>query len=80
MLRYQVEDMTCGHCAQTITQAVKSVDASADVAIDLRSKQVNVAGVARADAVAAAIRDAGYTPVSLGEAPKALGSGCCAHC
>ena len=44
MLRYSVPDMTCGHCAQAIEKAVKSVDPQAEVAVDLTSKEVTVGG------------------------------------
>ncbi|MCC7286158.1 MAG: heavy-metal-associated domain-containing protein, partial [Burkholderiaceae bacterium] len=35
MLAYRVEDMTCGHCASTITRAVRDVDAGAKVEVDI---------------------------------------------
>lgn len=63
MLRYTVEDMTCGHCVQTVTKAVTSLDPAARVAIDLPTKTVDVSTSAGAEQVAGAIREAGYTPV-----------------
>lgn len=81
MLRYTVEDMTCGHCVQTITQALNTLDPAAIVAIDLPSKTVEVTSGAGDEAVAGAIRQAGYTP---GPAPKDVtepaGRSCCGHC
>lgn len=62
MLRYHVDGMTCGHCVQTVTRAVKGVDAAADVSIDLASKLVEVETTAQADEVTRAIEGAGYTP------------------
>ena len=81
MLRYQVEDVTCGHCVQAITRAVKGVDASADVNVDLATKSVDVTSQAQADSIADAIREAGYTPVAAergGSAAPAVS--CCGHC
>jgi copper chaperone len=80
MLRYQVDDLSCGHCVQAVTQAVKGVDPTAVVTIDLPTKRVEVQSSAADAAVAGAIREAGYTPAALGAhdvtvAPKA--SSCC---
>ena len=42
MFTLRVPDMTCGHCAQTVEKAVKSVDPSAEVKVDLAQKTVTV--------------------------------------
>lgn len=42
MLRYQVEGMSCGHCVQAVTGAVKTLDPQADVTVDLAAKAVSV--------------------------------------
>lgn len=60
MLRFQVQGMTCDHCVQSVTKAVQSVDAKAQVQIDLAGKSVSVEGSDRKDAIAEAIRTAGY--------------------
>lgn len=57
-----VNDMTCGHCASTITKAVKEVDASARCEIDLGAKRVRIASVRPASEFIEAIGEAGYTP------------------
>ena len=62
MIQFQVNDMTCGHCAATITKAVKAVDSAAEVNIDLATHRVQVASRAEAGVVQAAIREAGYSP------------------
>jgi copper chaperone len=62
-MKFIVEDMTCGHCAGTITKAVQAADPRAQVAIDLPTHEVKVESGIGADQVAAAIRQAGYTPV-----------------
>ena len=64
MLSFNVQDMTCGHCARAITQAVQAVDAQAQVRIDIPTHRVDITpGQADAERLAAAIREAGYTPV-----------------
>lgn len=66
MISFQVNDMTCGHCVSAVTRAVKSVDRSATVQINLGEKRVQVEPVeATAEELADAIREAGYTPQPL---------------
>ncbi len=63
MLDFHVNDMTCGHCVAAITRAVQDASPGAVVDIDLSSHRVSVNGASDAAAVAAAIREAGYSPV-----------------
>ena len=63
MLQFQVEDMTCGHCASTITKAIKEIAPTAAVTILLDQHLVKVDTEANPDTIMSAIRDAGYTPV-----------------
>ncbi|MBA3520199.1 MAG: heavy-metal-associated domain-containing protein [Rhizobiales bacterium] len=60
MLKLNVPDMTCGHCASTVEKAVKSVDPAAKVNVDLGSKTVTVDTVADETKVKDVIRSAGY--------------------
>lgn len=65
MLEFEVNDMTCGHCASTITKAVEKIDAHAKLDIALDTHHVRIHSAADADAVETAIRDAGYSPIRL---------------
>ena len=57
---FQVQGMTCGHCAGAVAQAVKSVDPQAEVKVDLASGKVEVqSDQDRAD-LAKAIEEEGY--------------------
>ncbi|MGI4982538.1 MAG: heavy-metal-associated domain-containing protein [Janthinobacterium lividum] len=58
---FNVEGMSCQHCVQAVTQAVRRTDPAAQVTIDLDTGMVNVAGAGSDAAVRAAIDDAGYT-------------------
>ena len=60
MHRYSVPKMTCGHCAGTIDHAVKAVDPTAKVTLDLKTRQVTVQSTAGEEQIAEAIRSAGY--------------------
>ena len=62
MYEFNVPDMTCGHCASTITKAVKAEDASAKVEISLGQHLVKVQSQASEEAIARSIAEAGYTP------------------
>ena len=63
MLNFEVKDMICGHCVAAITRAVHAVSSGAVVDIDLASHRVRVNGSTDEAAVAAAIRESGYSPV-----------------
>ncbi len=64
MTLFQVDDMSCGHCVASITQALKQADPAAAVRVDLASHQVEVDQTRLpAAALAEAIRGAGFTPV-----------------
>jgi copper chaperone len=60
---FSVQDMTCGHCAATITDAVKAVDPASRCEFDLAARRVTVDTAFSADRIAAAIAKAGFTPV-----------------
>ncbi|MDB5775000.1 MAG: heavy-metal-associated domain protein [Herbaspirillum sp.] len=62
-MQFLIGDMTCGHCAGAISKAIVAIDTGADVRIDLATKVANIVTAADAQQVAAAITDAGYTPV-----------------
>jgi copper chaperone len=63
MIVFHVPDMTCGHCASTITQALQRIDCEAKLQIDLRAHRVHIeATTVDAKVLAEAIREAGYTP------------------
>nr|WP_315594973.1 heavy-metal-associated domain-containing protein [uncultured Cupriavidus sp.] len=87
MLTYRVEDMTCSHCANTITKAVHSFDSGAKVDVDLSQHLVRIEpnGVA-ADELLNVITEAGYTPVQVAaeaastSGPSTRRGGCCGCC
>jgi copper chaperone len=62
MIEFTVKDMTCGHCAATITEAVKAVDPAGRLEIDLEARRVRVDSAMSAERFAAAISRAGFSP------------------
>lgn len=82
MLAFRVDDMTCGHCASTITKAVYAIDAGAKVEIDLAQHLVCIEPTkAHGRELSEAIVKSGYTPapVALTTAAAAVphAGGCC---
>ena len=61
---FQVQGMSCGHCAQAVTQAVKGVDPQAEVKVDLVSGKVEVRSEQDHQALARAIEEEGYRVAS----------------
>ena len=65
MLRFHVPTMTCGGCVKSIARAVTGLDPQAEVHADLSAHEVSITTTLPADAVAAALRRAGYEPQAL---------------
>lgn len=61
MIQFDVEGMSCQHCVGAVTRAIHEHDAAAKVEIDLAAGRVNVESNQSADALKAAIDEAGYT-------------------
>jgi copper chaperone len=68
VIEFSVQDMTCGHCAATITEAVKSVDPEGRCEIDLAARRVKVESAFSPERIAAAITKAGFSPVPTASA------------
>jgi copper chaperone len=57
---FDVEGMSCNHCAKAVTRAVQALDPQAQVVVDLNGKKVEVESVQAREAIAQAIADEGY--------------------
>ena len=58
---FTVQGMTCGHCERAVQTAIKTLDPQAEVKIDRAQNLVEVNTSQPRDAVAAAIREEGYS-------------------
>lgn len=59
---YQVEGMTCSHCARSVSQEIGALPGVCDVTVDLSTGQVTVCSdreMTRAE-ISAAVDEAGY--------------------
>ena len=63
--QFTVTGMTCGHCEAAVTRAIKQLDGGAQVRIDREAKLVEVDSAQPREALAAAIREEGYTVADL---------------
>lgn len=65
-MKFNVPDMSCGHCTSAIEKSIKAMDAGAQVNCDLSARSVEVDTGLSQEAVSAAMKDAGYdsTPVA----------------
>lgn len=66
MLNFKVPDMHCDGCVAAVTKAVRALDPTASVAVDLATHTVNVTSAQPAKAIAAAIEDAGFSVEAAG--------------
>lgn len=66
-LVFEVKGMTCNHCVMSVTKAVEAVHGVKRVNVDLATGKVTVtvsSSNASKDAIAQAIKDAGYEVVA----------------
>ena len=66
MFQLKIEEMSCGHCASLVTKAVKSVDSSARIDIDLGTRQVRVESQCELGDITDALAEAGYPAKPVG--------------
>lgn len=60
MQRFKVSGMSCNSCVKAVTQAIRAVDRSASVEIDLPAGEATVEAKTDTSSVIAAIRAAGF--------------------
>lgn len=58
--KLEVQGMSCGHCVNAVTEAVRTVDPAAQVTVDLGSGRVDVLSTQPRQDLVAAIQNAGY--------------------
>lgn len=64
MIEMTLPDMSCGHCASTVTQTCKLVDPAAKVEVDINAKTVKIESAEERSDFAEALKDAGYPPAN----------------
>ncbi|PLC50865.1 heavy metal transport/detoxification protein [Pollutimonas subterranea] len=61
-MQLHIDNMTCGGCARSVTKAIQSVDANAEIVTDPPSRRVQITSSATQEQLEAALREAGYPP------------------
>ena len=61
MTTITVEGMTCGHCEQTVEEALRGVSGVTDATADREDEQARVDGDTDVTALVQAVKDVGYT-------------------
>jgi len=59
-MKFNVPDMSCGHCTAAIEAAIKAEDPAARVSCDLEGRKVAVQSGLSEEAITAALAAAGY--------------------
>jgi copper chaperone len=57
---FDVQGMSCNHCAKAVTKAVQQLDPQAQVQVDLAGQKVEVESTQPRQAIANAIAEEGY--------------------
>lgn len=61
MTTLTVEGMSCGHCEQTVEEALREVSGVTNASADHETGQASIDGDADVTALVQAVEDAGYT-------------------
>lgn len=59
-MKFNVPEMSCGHCTSAIEKAIKAADGSAAVKCDLSDRTVAVESTMTADQIAEIMKTEGY--------------------
>lgn len=62
MIEFDVQAMSCGHCVNVVSQAIKALDPDARVEVDLAHKKVKVESDQSPARLKQALTEAGYPP------------------
>ena len=60
MPSFNIPDMTCGHCKETVEGAILELDSTAKISVDLDTHNVDVETQAASGAIVNALKIAGY--------------------
>lgn len=63
-MQFHIENMSCGGCAKSVTAAIRSVDAKAEITTDPPNRKVEVTSNASRAELEAVLEEAGYPAAS----------------
>ncbi|QGF91728.1 copper chaperone [Pseudomonas sp. CFSAN084952] len=59
-MQFQLDDMTCGGCARTVTKTIRTIDPNAKIVTDPPTRRVEVHSSASREQIAKALVEAGF--------------------
>ncbi|EKF41484.1 heavy metal transport/detoxification protein [Nitratireductor indicus C115] len=59
-MELKIENMTCGGCAKSVTNAIRSVDSDAEIKTDPAARMVEIKTTALQEAILQVLEEAGY--------------------
>ena len=62
MYRFNLPDMSCGHCVAAITEAVQAADAQAQLQLNREARTADIDSTLPREALVAVLTEAGYPP------------------
>ena len=62
MTEFQIQNMTCGHCASVVTKTVQAVDPKATLDFDLPAHRVRIESSAPREQLVERLKEAGSPP------------------
>jgi len=65
MKTISIEGMSCGHCVNAVTEALKAVEGVTSVVVSLEAKNAIVEGTAADAALKEAVEDTGFDVVGI---------------
>ncbi|OYX42087.1 MAG: heavy metal-binding protein [Rhodobacterales bacterium 32-67-9] len=65
MTRFDVPEMSCGHCTAAIRKAVTAIDPSASVECDLNARIASVESALDTETLVLAMKEAGYDATAI---------------
>ncbi|HYS66225.1 MAG TPA: heavy-metal-associated domain-containing protein [Paraburkholderia sp.] len=68
-MEFQVKDMSCGGCANSITRAVTHADPAAKLDIDVATQVVKIDSALPAERLITVIEEAGFHPTVAAQLP-----------
>lgn len=64
-IKFQIPDMTCGHCVNTITKAIQAQYNDVQIEAEVETHTLTVKGIEDAEALEALITEEGYSPARI---------------
>ncbi|WP_163570772.1 heavy-metal-associated domain-containing protein [Klebsiella pneumoniae] len=64
-MKLRIENMTCGGCARSVTHAIQSVDAKAQVATDIAGRTVEIRSPKSTEVFVQRLATAGFDAVEI---------------